>query len=79
MLTNISACTLDVIMNPSYLVFMDPNFLANFPHPKSLNLRLMLSCVALIWSINLELYLELKNKKHYLCNRKRGKRLLRIN
>ena len=29
--------------------------------------------------INLELYLELKNKKHYLCNRKRGKRLLGIN
>ena len=28
--------------------------------------------------INLFLYLELKNKKHYLCNRKRGKRLLRI-
>ena len=42
MLPNISACTLDVIMNPSYLVFMDPNFLANFLYPKLLNLRLML-------------------------------------
>jgi len=42
MLTNISACTLDVIMNPSYLVFMYPNFLVNFPRYKSLNLRLML-------------------------------------
>jgi len=48
MLTNISACTLDVIMNPSYLVFMYPNFLANFPHCKSLYLSLMISGAALI-------------------------------
>ena len=48
MLTNISACTLDIIMNPSYLVFMDSNFLTNFPHPKLLDLRLMISVVALI-------------------------------
>ena len=47
MLTNISACTLDVIMNPSYLVFMDPNFLANFPRHKSLYLRLMLLGIVL--------------------------------
>ena len=51
----------------------------NFCLCKSLNLRLMLLCIALWWSINLFLYLELKNKKHYLCNRKRGKRLLRRN
>ena len=42
MLTNISACTLDVIMNPSYLGFMNPNFLANFPRYKLLNLSKML-------------------------------------
>ena len=47
MLTNISACTLDIIMNPSYLVFMDSNFLTNFPHPKLLDLRLMLLGIVL--------------------------------
>ena len=47
MLTNISACTLDVIMNPSYLVFMYPNFLTNFLYPKLLDLRLMLLCFVL--------------------------------
>ncbi len=47
MLTNISACTLDVIMNPSYLGFMNPNFLANFLYHKLLDLRLMLLGIVL--------------------------------
>jgi len=63
----------------SCVVWVDPNFLSNFPSPKLLYLRLMLLGLVLWVDKNLELYLELKNKKHYLCNRKRGKRLLRIN
>ena len=47
MLTNISACTLDVIMNPSYLVFMYLNFLTNFLYHKLLYLRLMILGIVL--------------------------------
>ena len=31
-----------VIGSASWVVWVDPNFLANFPHPKLLDLRLMM-------------------------------------
>ena len=37
-----------VMGSASWVVWVDPNFLTNFPHPKSLNLSMMLSSVALI-------------------------------
>ena len=37
-----------VIGSASWVVWVDSNFLANFPHPKLLNLSLMILGVALI-------------------------------
>ena len=37
-----------VMGSASWVVWVDPNFLTNFPHPKLLDLSLMISGMALI-------------------------------